>query len=68
MMRFWVMFCPVVGVVQLAGLPVDAKLLLTFLIARAFSNTYLCTIIKNHRMFMLRVLPFVVVVDLFVAF
>jgi hypothetical protein len=34
----------------------------------AYRYAYLCTIIKNHRIFMLRVLPFVVVVVLFVAF
>jgi hypothetical protein len=30
MMCFWVMFCPVVGIVQLSGLPVNAELSLAF--------------------------------------
>jgi hypothetical protein len=30
MMRFWVMFCPVVGIIHLAGSPVYPELLLTF--------------------------------------
>jgi hypothetical protein len=33
MMQFWVMFCPVVSVIHLAGSPIYPELLLTFTIS-----------------------------------